>query len=62
MNDEERKQLLIEIAVSFNEWAEDLRINKKRLGRTNKSEFLKMLADYDDELIQEFRKAIWNQQ
>jgi hypothetical protein len=61
MSDKERKEILIEIAILFHEWAEELRINKKRVGRLNTSEFLKMLADYDDELIKEFREAFWNQ-
>jgi hypothetical protein len=62
MTEKERKEFLIEIAVLFHEWAEELRIDKKRVGRLNIGEFLRMLADYDEELVQEFRKAFWNQQ
>ena len=61
MTEKERKEFLIEIAVLFHEWAEELRINKKRVGRLNTNEFLMMLANDDKELREEFRKAYQNQ-
>lgn len=57
MTEQERKELMQEIAISFKEWAEDLRYRRKRISILDIEEFLIYLADYDEETRKEFNKA-----
>jgi hypothetical protein len=58
MEDQEKKELIEVIAVYFYEWANDLRKRSKRPSILDIEEFMMWLADYDEEIREEFRKAI----
>jgi hypothetical protein len=58
MRDQEKKELIEEIAVYFYEWANDLRKRSKRPSILDIENFMLWLADYDEDIREEFRKAI----